>query len=128
MPDDFRPRHLRGIPASRRAELPPERNAELMDLQTDLDRDRRRREAGRDPAAPEPWGFPVPRPMALLFDRLPSPFTVRQAMDEGAALRLDAGDVSEALEAMRRHELVSDAPAIDGEAAYVRHPENRNRF
>lgn len=121
MPDDFRPRHLRGLPDGYEPDV--EGNRELMDLRTELDRRRRQRESGRDPETPEPWAFPVPRPMALLFDRLPSPFSVEQAVDDGAALGLDAGEVSEALEQMRRHELVSDAPE-----GYVKHPEARNWF
>lgn len=74
-----------------------------------------------DSTAPEPWGFPVPRPTALLLDRLTSPFSVLHAVDEGATLDLDEGDGAEAVEARRRHEIVSDGP--EGQ---VKHPENRN--
>lgn len=120
MPDDFRPRHLRRLPPG--VKLTAEEEREHMDLKTDLDRVRRKHLSEQEPGE-EPWGFPVPRQMALLFDRLPSPFSVGQAEAEGKELGLDAGDVAEALEAMRRHELVSEGPG-----GGVKHPEAKNWF
>jgi hypothetical protein len=120
MPDDHTPKHLRGLPDD--LDLSPEEERELMDLRTDLDRVRRK-VASEQESGKEPWGFPVPRPMALLFDRLPSPFNQQEAVAEGEALGLDASDVAEALEVMRRHELVSDAPT-----GFVKHPEAKNWF
>lgn len=115
------PRHLRGLPPG--LELTPEEEREHMDLQTALDRDRRQREAQRDPSAPEPWAFAVPRPMALLFDALPSPFTIDAALEAGAALGLDEAAVAEALHEMRARELVSDGPE-----GLVKHPDGKGWF
>ena len=125
MPDDHTPKHLRGLPPG--LDLSPEEERELMDLRTSLDRVRRRVTSDQEPGE-EPWGFPVPRRMALLFDRLPSPFTQRDVVAEGEALGLDAGDVADALREMRARELVSDAPERDGEPSYVKHPEAKNWF
>ncbi len=123
MPDEHIPKHLRGLPPGAREQLTLEDERFLQDLRAEAERTERRVRAEG-----EAWAFPVPRPMALLFDRLPSPFTVEQALADGEALDLDAADVAEALHTMRRLELVSDAPSRDGAASYVRHPENRNWF
>lgn len=120
MSDDFTPKHRRGLPAG--LDLSPEEERELMDLRTGLDRVRRKVASEQEPGE-EPWGFTVPRPMALLFDRLPSPFTAEEAVGEGEELGMDAIDVAEALREMRRRELMSDAPE-----GYVKHPEARNWF
>lgn len=93
-----------------------------MELQTDLDRVRRKHLA-EHPEGEEPWGFPVPRAMALLFDALPSPFTRGEAERVGSEHGLDAASVGEALREMRAHELVSEAAG-----RFVKHPENRNWF
>lgn len=117
MSDDFTPKHLRGL---ENVPLSPEEEHELMDLRTGLDRVRRRVESEQEP---EPWGFTVPRPMALLFDALPSPFTVAQAEAAGAEQGLDASAVADALREMRRRELVSDAAE-----GWVKHPEAKSWF
>lgn len=93
-----------------------------MELRTSLDRVRRRVQSEQEPGT-EPWGFPFPRPAAKLFDALPSPFTAEQAEAEGERQGLDAAGVSEALQTLRAHELVSDGP--DG---WVKHAEGRCWF
>lgn len=112
------PKHLRGL---ENVNLSPEEERELMDLRTGLDRVRRRVQSEQ---GQESWGFPVPRPMALLFDALPSPFTVEQADAEAETQGLNTAGVTETLDQMRRHELVSDT--ADG--SFVKHPEAKNWF
>ena len=97
-----------------------------MDLQTDLDR-LRRKHLSEHPEGDEPWGFPVPRPMALVFDALPSPFTLAEAEAAGREHDLDAAAVADALREMRARELVSDAPEEEG-PTFVKHPEAKNWF
>jgi hypothetical protein len=120
MSNESRPRHLRHLPRS--VKLTPEEEREHMDLQTDLDR-LRREHLSEHPEGEEPWGFTVPRSMALLFDRLPSPFSRQQAVEAGGILGFDDAGVAEALEQMQRLELVSVMPK-----GFVKHPESKNWF
>ena len=120
MDDDPKPRHLRKLPPG--VKLTPEEEREHMDLQTDLDRIRRKH-LSEHPPGEEPWAFPVPRLMALLFDALPSPFLVADAEAAGKLQGLNAAGVAEALKQMRQHELVSDCPK-----GWVKHPEAKNWF
>ncbi len=59
MPDDPRPRHLRRLPPD--VKLTPEEEREHMDLQTDLDRVRRKHLSEHAPGE-EPWALPRPAP------------------------------------------------------------------
>ena len=115
---EYLPPHLRGLPASAREGMSEDDDRFLQDLHTRGVRTRRRVQAEGGA-----WAFPVPEPMAHLFDALTSPFTTEDALRAGESLGMGAAAVEEAVGQMQRHELVSPSPE-----GYVRHEESRNWF
>ena len=107
MPDDFRPRHLRRLPSN--VKLTSEEEREHMDLQTDLDRVRRKHLSEHSPDA---GAVGLPRPAPDGAPLRPAPLAVHRAEAEEAGESAGARRRRRGRGAgqMRRLELVSDAP------------------
>ncbi|OZC04015.1 hypothetical protein [Rubricoccus marinus] len=114
------PAHLRSLPPALAASLTPEASRELADYRTGQERRRRARDAGG--WAADPGGVPPflqaaeaeASGAADLWRRLPMPgpgggFSDAEVLDAGKKCGLSAESTREALDALRRAELVAFA-------------------